>query len=63
MWLPHVQPTKYSGKVLYILVGNEQQGCSGPVVLEQKPSMLFVQGIHQLVCQYDDYLNTQEHYI
>jgi len=56
-------PLKYSGKVLYILVGNKQQEHSGPVFLEQQPSVLFVQGIHQLVCQYDDYLNTQEHYI
>jgi hypothetical protein len=56
-------PFKYSGKVLYILVGNKHQGCSGPVVLEQQPSVLFVQGTQQLVCQYDVYLSAHEYYI
>jgi len=36
---------------------------SGLVVLEQQPSVLFVEGIHQLVYQCDVYLSAPEHYI
>ena len=56
-------PLKYSGKALYILVGNKHQECSGLVVLEQQPSLFFVEGIHQLVYDYDVYLSAQQHCI